>query len=169
MNKNTYITLMGLIVFNIIAIQAGEPAARMGDATSHGGSIVAGEPTVLIGGKPAARMGDMHTCPMLTPANVPIPHVGGPISNGSPTVFIGGMPAARVGDMASCTNGPSDQIILGYNSVLIGDVYSQDSQSDNTESEGDVVPANRTIESGSQLTSPQMLQPPEVLKSTAAD
>ena len=28
----------------------GKPAARMGDTTSHGGSIVAGLPTVIIGG-----------------------------------------------------------------------------------------------------------------------
>jgi uncharacterized Zn-binding protein involved in type VI secretion len=28
----------------------GQPAARMGDATAHGGSIVAGAPTVGIGG-----------------------------------------------------------------------------------------------------------------------
>ncbi|WP_080055684.1 PAAR domain-containing protein [Spirosoma aerolatum] len=28
----------------------GKPAARMGDTTAHGGSIVAGCPTVLIGG-----------------------------------------------------------------------------------------------------------------------
>ncbi len=28
----------------------GKPAARMGDTTSHGGSIVAGAPTVIIGG-----------------------------------------------------------------------------------------------------------------------
>ncbi len=28
----------------------GKPAARMGDTTSHGGSIVAGAPTVMIGG-----------------------------------------------------------------------------------------------------------------------
>ena len=28
----------------------GKPAARMGDTTAHGGSIVLGEPTVLIGG-----------------------------------------------------------------------------------------------------------------------
>lgn len=27
----------------------GAPAARMGDSTAHGGSIIAGEPTVLIG------------------------------------------------------------------------------------------------------------------------
>lgn len=29
---------------------AGQPAARMGDSCSHGGTIVAGAPTVLIGG-----------------------------------------------------------------------------------------------------------------------
>ena len=29
---------------------AGRPAARMGDTTAHGGSIVLGAPTVLIGG-----------------------------------------------------------------------------------------------------------------------
>lgn len=29
---------------------AGKPAARMGDSTAHGGTIVAGTPTVLIGG-----------------------------------------------------------------------------------------------------------------------
>lgn len=28
----------------------GKPAARMGDTTAHGGSIVAGQPTVMIGG-----------------------------------------------------------------------------------------------------------------------
>lgn len=28
----------------------GKPAARLGDTTSHGGSIVAGAPTVMIGG-----------------------------------------------------------------------------------------------------------------------
>jgi uncharacterized Zn-binding protein involved in type VI secretion len=29
---------------------AGQPAARIGDATAHGGVIVAGMPTVMIGG-----------------------------------------------------------------------------------------------------------------------
>jgi uncharacterized Zn-binding protein involved in type VI secretion len=29
---------------------SGKPAARMGDSTAHGGSIVLGMPTVLIGG-----------------------------------------------------------------------------------------------------------------------
>ena len=57
-----------------------KPAARMGDVTAHGGSIVMGFPTVLIGGQPAARMGDMATC------------TGPPdtIAAGCPTVLIGG-------------------------------------------------------------------------------
>ena len=99
----------------------GKPAARMGDMTAHGGTIVAGFPMVLIGGMPAARVADMHVCPMVTPAPAPVPHVGGPVlPPGSPTVFIGGMPAARMGDMATCT-GPPDIIVAGCPTVLIGE------------------------------------------------
>ncbi len=99
----------------------GKPAARMGDMTVHGGSIVAGCPTVLIGNKPAARLGDMHTCPMQTPAPAPVPHVGGPISMSSaPTVLIGGMPAACVGDMAVCVGPPDTIAPPGEPTVLIG-------------------------------------------------
>lgn len=95
----------------------GMPAARMGDQTMHGGVIVVGCPTVLIGGKPAARVGDMHTCPMVNPG--PVPHVGGPIlPPGSPMVLIGGMPAAKVGDMATCV-GPPDTIAVGCPTVLL--------------------------------------------------
>jgi uncharacterized Zn-binding protein involved in type VI secretion len=96
-----------------------QPAARMGDATSHGGVITSGFPQVLIGSQPAARMGDMHTCPMITPGMPPVPHVGGPILKGSATVLIGGQPAARVGDMATCV-GPVDTIVSGCSTVLIG-------------------------------------------------
>jgi uncharacterized Zn-binding protein involved in type VI secretion len=68
----------------------------------------------------AARVGDMHTCPMQTPAVVPIPHVGGPIlPPGCPTVLIGGLPAACAGDMATCV-GPPDAIAMGSSTVLIG-------------------------------------------------
>jgi len=99
----------------------GKPAARMGDMTAHGGTIVVGFPMVLIGGMPAARVADMHVCPMVTPAPTPVPHVGGPVlPPGSPTVLIGGMPAARMGDMATCT-GPPDIIVAGCPTVLIGE------------------------------------------------
>jgi len=99
----------------------GKPAARMGDMTVHGGSIVVGCPTVLIGNKPAARVSDMHTCPMQTPAPVPVPHVGGPIlPPGAVTVLIGGMPAACVGDMATCVGPPDSIAPPGEPTVLIG-------------------------------------------------
>ena len=101
----------------------GQPAARIGDMCAHGGALVVGCPTVLIGGMPAARLGDMHVCPMVTPAVPPIPHVGGPVLKGSAGVLIGGMPAARMGDLALCT-GPPDTIVLGCMTVLIGETMA---------------------------------------------
>lgn len=102
----------------------GQPAARIGDMCAHGGTLVVGCPTVLIGGMPAARLGDMHVCPMVTPAGpAPIPHVGGPVLKGSTGVLIGGMPAARMGDLALCT-GPPDSIVLGCMTVLIGETMA---------------------------------------------
>lgn len=69
---------------------------------------------------PAARLTDLHTCPMVTPAVPPIPHVGGPIIGpGVPTVVIGGLPAAVVGDMCVCV-GPPDVIARGSSTVVIG-------------------------------------------------
>lgn len=95
----------------------GKPAARMGDLTAHGGTIMLGCPTVLIGGMPAARVSDMHTCPLV---NGVVPHVGGPIiPPGGVTVLIGGLPAARVGDLLTCV-GPPDTIAKGELTVLIG-------------------------------------------------
>lgn len=93
------------------------PAARLGDATAHGGRIVSGYPTVLIGQKPAARVTDMHICPLV---NGIVPHVGGPIMPPAAfTVLIGGLPAAHVGSPCLCV-GPPDIIILGALTVLIG-------------------------------------------------
>jgi uncharacterized Zn-binding protein involved in type VI secretion len=95
------------------------PAARVGDITAHGGTIVGpGAPNVLIGGQPAALVGDMHACPQLEGGVVP--HVGGPIlPPGMPTVLISGRPAAVLGGMCTCV-GPPDTIVLGAMNVLIG-------------------------------------------------
>ena len=38
-----------IVVGSGTVLIGGMPAARMGDSTAHGGTIVAGEPTVLIG------------------------------------------------------------------------------------------------------------------------
>ena len=93
----------------------GKPAARLGDPTVHGGSVVMGAPTVMIGGKPAARIADPHVCPMF---DGPKPHVGGPIALGAATVLTAGMPQARAGDQCVCV-GPPDVIAIGCPTVLV--------------------------------------------------
>ncbi len=98
----------------------GKPAARMGDTTAHGGSIVLGNPMVLIGKMPASALGDMHVCPMCTG---PVPHVGGPITLGSTGVLIGKKPAARVSDITVCV-GPPSMPAMGCMTVLIGEAGS---------------------------------------------
>ncbi len=96
------------------------PAARMGDSTAHGGSIVAGCPTVLVANMPAARLTDMHVCPMVTPGVPPIPHVGGPVVGpGAVTVLVGGLPQAKMGDSCVCV-GPPDSIVVGAPTVMVG-------------------------------------------------
>lgn len=75
------------------------PAARLLDSTTHGGTIVFGAPTVLIGDRPAARKGDLHACPL---SDGSVPHVGGVITQGAPTVLIENAQAARIGDECAC-------------------------------------------------------------------
>lgn len=77
----------------------GLPAARLGDPAAHGGAIVYGAPTVLIGGSPAARVGDPIACPGFTG---PVPHIVGNITMGSTSVMIYGAFAARQTDMTGC-------------------------------------------------------------------
>jgi len=38
--------------------------ARVGDVSSHGGTVSSGSPTVKAGGLPVIRAGDMHVCPI---------------------------------------------------------------------------------------------------------
>jgi uncharacterized Zn-binding protein involved in type VI secretion len=97
----------------------GQPAARLGDPTSHGTPLLPGPgcPTVLIGGQPAWRAGaDVHACPLF---DGPKPHVGGVVALGSVTVLIGGLPAARLGDLV-VEIGPPNPILAGAPTVTIG-------------------------------------------------
>ncbi len=74
-------------------------AARVGDLTVHGGTVVGpGVATVLVGGMPAAVVGDMHACPIPPPSHVP----SSPFVAGSATVLVGGRPALRAGDSCAC-------------------------------------------------------------------
>jgi uncharacterized Zn-binding protein involved in type VI secretion len=96
----------------------GQPAARIGDSTSHGTPLPGpGCTTVLIGGRPAWRaLSDFHICPLF---DGPKPHVGGTVTAASQTVLIGGLPAARMGDRI-IEAGPPNSIATGAFDVLIG-------------------------------------------------
>jgi uncharacterized Zn-binding protein involved in type VI secretion len=97
----------------------GQPAARVGDATSHGIPLGPGPgcPTVLIASQPAWRAAaDTHVCPLF---DGPKPHVGGVVTVGSMTVLIGGLPAARQGDMVVEAGAPNS-IAAGAPTVMIG-------------------------------------------------
>lgn len=89
-------------------------AARVGDTTMHGGTVVGpGVSTVLVGGMPAAVMGDMHACVIPPPSAHP---PSTPFLAGSSTVMIQGRPALRAGD--SCACGAS--VSVGSPTVMIG-------------------------------------------------
>ncbi len=97
----------------------GQPAARIGDMTSHGTPLGPGPGSfnVFIGGAPAWRAtADFHACPLVTGV---VPHVGGVVSVGSVTVKINGLPAARQGDTL-VESGPPNTITLGCTTVMIG-------------------------------------------------
>ena len=98
----------------------GQPAARVGDQTSHGTPLAPGPGSVnvLIGGLPAWRAtSDVHTCPLIDPPAKP--HVGGLVARGSTSVLINGLSAARQGDQVTEAGAPN-AILLGELTVLIG-------------------------------------------------
>lgn len=97
----------------------GQPAARLGDQTSHGTPLTPGigSVNVLIGGKPAWRAAaDVHVCPLVDGVK---PHVGGVVAVGSTSVLINGLPAARQGDQVVEAGAPN-AILLGEPTVLLG-------------------------------------------------
>jgi uncharacterized Zn-binding protein involved in type VI secretion len=97
----------------------GQPAARVGDSTSHGTPLGPGPgcQTVLIGGLPAWRCtSDTHACPLF---DGPKPHGGGVVLAGSFTVRIGGLFAARQGDLVVEAGAPN-AIATGATTVMIG-------------------------------------------------
>jgi uncharacterized Zn-binding protein involved in type VI secretion len=76
------------------------PVARVGDTSTHGGTITGpGVATVLAGGMPVAVLGDLHAC--VLPPNAHQPTVS-PFPAGSGTVLAGGRPLLRTTDTCLC-------------------------------------------------------------------
>jgi uncharacterized Zn-binding protein involved in type VI secretion len=75
-------------------------AARVGDVSTHGGTIVGpGVSTVLIAGMPAAVVGDLHVCALPPTGHQP---TASPFTSGSSTVLVAGRPAVRSTDACAC-------------------------------------------------------------------
>ena len=69
------------------------PLIRLGDKTSHNGTVLEASQHSDSGGKGIARMGDKVSCPR---------HGNGTISSGDTTMIVDGKAAARHGDKTSC-------------------------------------------------------------------
>ncbi len=89
-------------------------AARAGDTTTHGGTIVGpGVATVLVGGMPAAVVGDTHVCSLPPTGHQPTVSV---FPAGSTSVMFGGLPAVRTSDACIC----GAMAAVGAPTVMIG-------------------------------------------------
>jgi len=69
------------------------PVIRLGDKTSHGGTVVEASAMSDSGGIGIARLGDMTACPL---------HGAVPIVTGDMSWIVDGKPVARHGDKTGC-------------------------------------------------------------------
>jgi uncharacterized Zn-binding protein involved in type VI secretion len=68
--------------------------ARLGDTSSHGGTIVSASSDTFVNGIAVARQGDLHSCPLRGHGITPL--------NSTSRVLVNGRPVVRVGDTAGC-------------------------------------------------------------------
>lgn len=113
-----------------IAIQAAEAATKAASGTPGAPAALAAEQAAkatasatmssMISAAAASSppgMADIHQC--ATPLPVP-PHGPGVVIDGSKTVLINGLPACRMGDTILEALGPTNKIVKGEMTVLIG-------------------------------------------------
>ena len=90
------------------------PAARVGDVSTHGGTITGpGVATVLIAGQPAAVAGDLHVCALPPVSHQP---TVSPFPMGSTKVLVGGRPLLRTTDTCIC----GAMAAVGAPTVIVG-------------------------------------------------
>ena len=68
---------------------------RLGDSSSHGGTVITASSRMRVGGVPVARIGDLHSCPV--PG-----HGVTTITAGAARCKVEGSPVARDGDVVGC-------------------------------------------------------------------
>lgn len=80
--------------------------ARLGDATSQGGSVLEGDGNITHGGKPVARVGMKASCPKCKKGQGPIVPVA------PRTVNLPGGPVALAGDQVACGCPPGSHVLV---------------------------------------------------------
>ncbi|MEA5495941.1 PAAR domain-containing protein [Limnoraphis robusta] len=90
------------------------PAAKAAENAAKTAALTAMSSTI----RSSSGGADIHIC--MTPSPIP-PHGPGIVIGGSKSVFINGLPACRMGDTLLEAIGPSNKILGGCKSVLIGD------------------------------------------------
>lgn len=73
---------------------------RVGDPTSHSGTVISGSAAHTVGGKAIARQGDLVDCPAKYPDGSP--HGVNPITEGEDSMPIDGVPVALEGMRTQC-------------------------------------------------------------------
>lgn len=71
-----------------------KPYVRLGDTTTHGGTVLEGDITLIAGGQPVACVGHMVSCPLCNGTF--------PITTGNNRELSNGRPVARHGDSVAC-------------------------------------------------------------------
>ena len=92
----------------------GYAAAKAAEETAKATSAAAMAATIVGAAGPA----DIHNC--TTPPIPPPLHGPGVVVDGSTTVLVNGLPACRMGDTLTEAFGPSNKILLGQPTVIVG-------------------------------------------------
>ena len=90
------------------------PVQRVGDSNIFGGTIISGDPTVLVNGRPVATLGEVVT-PHFNCSTVHI-HCIARTTSTNPTVLVNGIPICTSGDLDTCFDnrlGGSFDVIVG--------------------------------------------------------
>jgi uncharacterized Zn-binding protein involved in type VI secretion len=107
-----------------------KPLVRMGDRTSHGGTVISGDMTWEVYGKAVARVGDLTVCPKCKGVFA--------ITTGADDLTGFGQAVARHGDKTAC----GATLIAGQSSA---------SWDNHTESDNGTVAANDNIKAAGNL------------------
>lgn len=109
-NKVINMIIYASILIKRENIMAGGRVIRVGDMTTHGGTVIEGDPTMILNGRAVARVGDLVACPTCRGIY--------PIIEGNPGLTSNGKPIAYEGCRTAC----GAQLLLKENATFIHNI-----------------------------------------------